>query len=96
MLLISKATLVVSNVPGPTSPFVYKGMRSKEIIGMIPGCGDLAFGISAISHYNTLRMTIQSDECYLENPKLMRKFLEDNYEDLIRKIEGSNCNLNIV
>jgi hypothetical protein len=59
MCLISKATLVVSNVPGPTSPLEYPGgIRSKAILGMIPGCGDLAFGISAISHIDTMIVTI--------------------------------------
>ena len=49
--MISKATVVISNIPGPTSPYVFQGnIKTKGIVGMIPGCGDLSFGISAISH----------------------------------------------
>lgn len=80
-LLVDKATVVVSNVPGPLSPLVYcEGrLRSKSILAMIPGSGDLAFGISAISHFETLRMTVQSDEAYLKDPKAVALFIENNY-----------------
>ena len=46
---IDKATLIVSNIPGPKEPMVFNGVRTRELIGLIPGSGDLAFGISAIS-----------------------------------------------
>jgi hypothetical protein len=35
---------------------VFKGVKTRGFIGMIPGSGDLAFGISAISMSDTLFM----------------------------------------
>lgn len=67
-VLVSKATIVLSNVPGPKEPMVFGGSKTTDLFALIPGIGDLAFGISAISHCDTLRMAIQADLTYLENP----------------------------
>ena len=48
--VISKATLVLSNIPGPKVPLQFNNVKCKGIVGLIPGLGDLAFGISAMSH----------------------------------------------
>lgn len=61
--LIAKTTLIFSNVPGPKTPFVYrdtegKPIKSKKLIGFIPGLSDCALGIAAISHVDTLTMTV--------------------------------------
>ena len=59
MWVVSKATLVLSNVPGPREPLkYYGGVKSRALIALIPGLGDLAFGISAISHADTLLMAV--------------------------------------
>ena len=65
--VVSKATLVLSNVPGPREPLkYYGGVKSRAIIALIPGLGDLAFGISAMSHAGSLLMAVQADESYIE------------------------------
>ncbi len=58
MWFVSKATLVLSNVPGPKTPLVFNGVKSKSCIALIPGNGDLAFGISAISHCEKMTMAV--------------------------------------
>lgn len=64
--VVSKATLVLSNVPGPKVPLKYSGgVCSRAVIALIPGLGDLAFGISAMSHADTLLMSVQADISYL-------------------------------
>lgn len=52
MWVVSKATVVLSNVPGPKVPMNFGGVECKGLIALIPGLGDLAFGISAISQGN--------------------------------------------
>lgn len=51
MWVVSKATIVMSNVPGPKNGLHWKTHNIKAIgfIALIPGLGDLAFGISAMS-----------------------------------------------
>ena len=82
MWFVSKATVVFSNVPGPRVPLNFNGAKSKGLIALIPGNGDLAFGISAISHCDTLIMAIASDICYLEDPSEVSALIEKNYDEL--------------
>jgi hypothetical protein len=50
MWVVSKATFAFSNVPGPKKPLDYgNGAKAHGCFALIPGLGDLAFGISAIS-----------------------------------------------
>lgn len=58
MWVISKATVIFSNVPGPKKPLYFGSVKCKGIIGLIPGIGDLALGISAMSHENSVYMSI--------------------------------------
>lgn len=90
MWVVSKATVVLSNVPGPRVPFNFKGAECKGIIALIPGLGDLAFGISAISQGEQLYMAVQSDTSYVERPEELRDLLERNYDRLLQGIENDN------
>jgi len=83
MWVVSKCTLVLSNVPGPRTPLQFGKSKCQGIIGLIPGLGDLAFGISAISHSDKLYMAVQSDTCYLEEPRELRDLINENYDNLL-------------
>jgi diacylglycerol O-acyltransferase len=86
MWFVSKATLVFSNVPGPKVPLTFNGVKSRGLIALIPGNGDLAFGISAISHCDSLIMAVSSDICYLEDPAEVRALIERNYDEIKAKL----------
>jgi hypothetical protein len=83
MWVVSKSTVVISNVPGPKEPLNYFGVKSKSLLALIPGLGDLAMGISALSHGNTLLMAVQSDVSYLEDPDCLMDLIEKNYDQLV-------------
>ena len=87
MWVASKATLILSNVPGPKSSLIYDGVKSVGFLGLIPGIGDLAFGISAMSMMERLYMTIQADISYIEDPSELKIILERNYEMLRCQVE---------
>lgn len=44
--ILSKATMVFSNVPGPKNGLNYKGVHMHGFIALVPGNGDLAFGMT--------------------------------------------------
>ena len=80
---LSKQTLFVSNVPGPLQPLTFDyNLRSKEITGFLPGIGDMAFGISAVSHVDNLSMAISADKSYLKDTELLKRLIEANYTAL--------------
>jgi len=87
MWFISKATVAFSNVPGPKVPLNFNGVKSKGLIAFIPGTGDLALGISAISHCDTMIMAVCSDVCYLEDPSEVSALIEKNYLELKLQFE---------
>jgi len=60
MWVVSKGTVVMSNVPGPKNGVNWPDKKMKGIgfFALIPGLGDLAFGISAISMKDRLYMAV--------------------------------------
>lgn len=54
MWLATKGTVIFSNVPGPKYGLKYPGAKGIGMFALIPGIGDVAFGISAISICNRL------------------------------------------
>ena len=55
---VSKTTLIFSNLPGPRIPLQFNGIKSKGLIALVPGLGDLAFGITAVSMGDTLYISV--------------------------------------
>lgn len=58
MWVVSKATMIMSNVAGPKEGMVYGGALCSGFIALVPGLGDLACGISALSMGPNLNMAI--------------------------------------
>lgn len=83
MWVVSKATVVFSNVPGPKVPLKFGNVNSRALVGLIPGLGDLAVGISALSHVDDLIMAIQSDTSQIEDVREFRDLVEKNYDQLV-------------
>ena len=83
MWVVSKATVVVSNVPLAKKGLKYQslGLEAVGFVGLIPGLGDLAFGISATSMGERLYIGIQSDEAYLQNPRELRDIVDLVYKE---------------
>jgi diacylglycerol O-acyltransferase / wax synthase len=86
MWVVSKATIVLSNVPGPKRCMKFGDVKCKGLVGLIPGLGDLAFGISAMSQGDQLIMAIQSDLDYVEDPRELRDLFEVTYDKLIATV----------
>lgn len=82
MWVVSKATVVMSNVPGPRNGLNYPNAKGVGFLALIPGLGDLAFGISATSMRERLYMAVQADESYVKDPRELRNIIERNYDEL--------------
>lgn len=87
MWVVSKATIVMSNVPGPKEALIFRNnVKAIGIIALIPGLGDLAFGISAVSLKNRLYMAVQADTSYVKNPEEIRDKLELHYDEQVQNL----------
>ena len=85
--MLSKATLVFSNVPGPVKGLKYKNVHVTDFIALVPGMGDLTFGITGISMSGNLYMAVQSDTSQVENPKEFKAIIENIYDKLVKEVE---------
>jgi hypothetical protein len=77
-LLSRRASLVVSNVAGPTEPMHFAGRRITSVAFASPTCGSLALSASAFSYAGELRVTIGADTAVMPDPwPLARLFDEE-------------------
>jgi diacylglycerol O-acyltransferase len=82
MWVVSKATVILSNVPGPKDGLNYPGAKGIGFLALIPGLGDLAFGISAVSMLDRVYMAVQADTSYVKDPSELKAIIERNYDEL--------------
>ena len=86
--IFNKSTLAFSNVPGPKKGILFDdGVRAVGFIALVPGLGDLAFGMTGISMCDNLYFAIQSDISYVKEPKEFTKYVEEAYEEVKKLVE---------
>jgi len=72
------ASLILSNVPGPLTPFEIGGKEVVIAIPWPPLVSDTGMSITVFSYAGTLRMSVLSDKAVLANPgKLTEMFIEE-------------------
>ncbi len=49
-ILASRATAVMTNVPGPTQPLTVAGSRLRQMLFWVPQSGDIGMGVSILSY----------------------------------------------
>jgi hypothetical protein len=89
MWVVSKATVVLSNVPGPKTGFYWPSLGTKAVgfIAFIPGLGDLAFGVSIMSLGERMYMAITADTSYVKNPHEIRDIINRQYDELALQVD---------
>lgn len=65
----SKATTVLTNVPGPREPLYLAGRKLDKIMFWVPQSGRLGMGISILSYAGTVMMGVATDERLVADPE---------------------------
>jgi diacylglycerol O-acyltransferase len=76
-VLARKASLVVSNVPGPREPLQLAGRKVGDMMFWVPHPAGLACGISILSYAGRLRVGVRSDVAVLSDPERIARLFED-------------------
>ncbi len=76
-----KATIVLTNVPGPPIPLYLAGRQIREIMFWVPQAGRLGVGISIISYAGNVYLGIATDAGLVPDPE---RVLDGVYEELQR------------
>ena len=67
-LLSRKATLVLSNVPGPREPLRLLGVQADSVMFWVPQSGDLGLGVSVLTCGGEVRFGVMADAALVAEP----------------------------
>jgi WS/DGAT/MGAT family acyltransferase len=70
-LLEPKATVVLTNVPGPPVPLYLAGQQIREVMFWVPQAGRLGVGLSILSYAGQIYLGVATDAGLVANPELI-------------------------
>ncbi|MBK9712637.1 MAG: wax ester/triacylglycerol synthase family O-acyltransferase [Kouleothrix sp.] len=85
----SKATAVMTNVPGPRETIYLAGAPIREIMFWVPQSGRLGLGVSIMSYDGRVSLGVASDTGLVPDPAQIIEDFHDEYELLLRLIPQS-------
>lgn len=68
-LFMKKATMITTNVPGPTAPVYFAGRPITRMRFWVPQSADIGLGFSIFSYCGEVSLGVQADETLLPNPE---------------------------
>lgn len=78
----SKATTVLTNVPGPREPLYLAGRKLERIMFWVPQSGRLGLGISILSYAGGVMLGVATDEGLVPDPEKIVEAFEAEFEAL--------------
>lgn len=78
----SKATTVLTNVPGPREPLYLAGRRLERIMFWVPQSGHLGLGISILSYAGGVMLGVATDEGLVPDPEKIVDAFRAEFETL--------------
>lgn len=81
--LASKATAVMTNVPGPQQTLYMAGARIDQILFWVPQSGDIGLGVSILSYNQSVQFGLISAHNLVPEPERIIHFFEPEFEKLL-------------
>ena len=81
----SKATAVLTNVPGPREPLYLAGRKLAEVMFWVPQSGRLGLGISILSYAGGVMLGVATDEGLVPDPERIVDGFEKEFKSLRQK-----------
>jgi WS/DGAT/MGAT family acyltransferase len=81
----SKATAVLTNVPGPREPLYLAGRKLERAMFWVPQSGRLGLGISILSYAGGVMLGVATDEGLVPDPERIVDGFEKEFQSLRRK-----------
>jgi WS/DGAT/MGAT family acyltransferase len=82
-LLASKATAVMTNVPGPQQPLFLAGARLAQIMFWVPQSGDIGMGVSILSYAGGVQFGLITDAGMVPDPEGVIAGFRPEFERLL-------------
>jgi WS/DGAT/MGAT family acyltransferase len=82
-----KASLVVSNMPGPREQLEVAGRQLENLMFWVPHPGPtVGLGVSLISYAGRVSIGVRADTGVVEEPNLLVELLEDSFDSLLARV----------
>jgi WS/DGAT/MGAT family acyltransferase len=78
----SKASSVLTNVPGPREPIFFTGLPIKRVLFWVPQTGRIGLGISIISYNGAVTLGVMADEALVRSPEHILRFFHEELDAL--------------
>ena len=82
-MLLSRATAVMTNVPGPQHPLYLAGARLEEIMFWVPQSGDIGMGVSILSFGGNVQFGLVTDAAMVPDPEAIIARFNPEFEQLL-------------
>ena len=78
-----KASLVVTNVPGPREPLFIDGKRLRDVVFWVPHPAKLGLGLSILSYAGKVIVGVRVDEAVTKNPVRLVELFEEEAASML-------------
>ena len=82
-ILSSKASAVMTNVPGPREPIYLGGARVAEMMFWVPQSGQIGLGVSILSYNNRVHFGLVADRKLVDDPEAVISRFAGEFEKLL-------------
>ena len=84
----SKASGILTNVPGPKEPLYFAGSEIKNMMFWVPRAGDVGLGVSILSYNGKVSVGIAADEGLMPDGEALLEGFEEELAHLVRLVES--------
>lgn len=85
----SKASAVMTNVPGPSDPVILKGKKLSKPMFWVPQSGGIGIGVSILSYDNKVEFGFVADAALVPNPQAMIDDFVDEFKSIQTEVLGA-------
>ncbi len=87
----SKASAVLTNVPGPRQQIYFAGQPLRKLMFWVPQAGEISMGISIISYNGEVMLGLMVDEKLVPEPRAIMEHFEHQFELLAQRVDGATA-----
>lgn len=87
----TKASAILTNVPGPRQTIYFAGKAMKRILFWVPQSGQIGLGISVMSYAGTVSLGIVVDESLTPDPEQILEAFKAEFDEMAKYVE---CKVN--
>jgi len=82
-ILASKASAVMTNVPGPKQPLYLAGARLDQVMVWVPQSGDIGIGVSILSYNDKVQFGMVTDRHFVADPEIITPLFAAEFERML-------------